>query len=67
MHGTTMKKTLHLVGCNLEFYYDSRTYEYQKCFILSAVKYVEQQYRQRTAVLPWRRFLHSSLHTERQT
>jgi len=22
---------LHLVGCNLELYYDARTYEYQIC------------------------------------
>jgi len=22
---------LHLVGCNLELYYDARTYEYQSC------------------------------------
>jgi len=24
-----MQRFLHLVGCNLELYYDARTYEYQ--------------------------------------
>jgi len=27
------KKTLHLVGCNLEFYYDARTYGYQPLYL----------------------------------
>jgi hypothetical protein len=26
----TYQETLHLVGCNLELYYDARTYEYKK-------------------------------------
>jgi len=28
-----IQETLHLVGCNLELYYDARTHECQKCSV----------------------------------
>jgi len=50
MFQATFQETLHLTGCNLESYYDARTYEYQILKMLLVLAFASIRKKQLTLI-----------------